>query len=216
MNFAIADPDTQLVSREANHRFLNTLAALHGLLRSDFGGFADPAVRNAVGVFSSRIQAFASVHRTLSEESGQAGIDAASYLGKLCEELCAAHLAPRGVQCEFRCDPAILPREVCQNLGLIMVELVTNAAKHAFVGRTGGRVSVCLRRVGDGCICQVADNGSGLSRQESSDGHDGLKLVRGLAKALGAELRIHSDPGGVIVTLRLTDLDASRRRAPGS
>jgi two-component sensor histidine kinase len=204
MTFAIVEPDTQLASREANHRFLNTLSALHGLLRSDFGGFVDPAVRDAVSVFSSRIQAFASVHRTLGEDSGQDRVDAAAHLAKLCEELCAAHLAPRGVRCEFRSDPANLPHAVCQKLSLIVVELVTNAAKHAFGGRSGGRVSVSLRRAANGWICQVADNGSGLR----GGGGDGMQLVRGLAQALGGALLVHSDAGGVIATLRLADPDA--------
>jgi two-component sensor histidine kinase len=202
MTFAIVEPDARLASREADHRFLNTLAALHGLLRRDFGGFADPAVRNAVSVFSSRIQAFASMHRTLGAESdSEAWIDASAHLARLCEELCAAHLAPRGVYCEFRSDPGRLPRETCRTLGLIIVELVTNAAKHAFVGRSGGQVRVSLRRVGSAWICQVADNGCGLR----TGGGDGMKLVQGLAKALGGELRVRSDPSGVIVTVRLPD-----------
>jgi two-component sensor histidine kinase len=203
MTFAIVEPDARLASQEANHRFMNTLAALHGLLRRDFDAFADPAVRNAVSVFSSRIHAFASVHRTLSAESdGEAWIDAPAHLGGLCEKLCAAHLAPRGLHCEFRSDPGRLPRETCQKLGLIIVELVTNAAKHAFVGRSGGRVGVCLRRAEEGWICQVSDNGSGLRGGASGDG---MKLVHGLARALDGVLRIHSDPGGVIATLRFPE-----------
>jgi two-component sensor histidine kinase len=203
MTFAIVEPDARLASREADHRFLNTLAALHGLLRRDFGGFADPAVRNAVSVFSSRIQAFASVHRTLGAESdAEAWIDASAHLARLCEELCAAHLAPRGVHCEFRSDPGRLPRETCRTLGLIIVELVTNAAKHAFVGRSGGVIRVDLRRAEPGWICQVSDNGAGLRGGGSGDG---MKLVQGLAQALEGEVRVRSDPRGVIVTVRLPD-----------
>lgn len=202
MNSAIAEPDGRLASREANHRFLNTLTALHGLLRTDFGDFADPAVRDAVSVFSSRIQAFACVHRTLSDESGDDGVDAPTHLARLCAELCAAHLAPRGLHCDFAADPGTLPRDVCQKLGLIIVELVTNAAKHAFVGRADGRISVGLRRAARGWICVVADDGCGL---RSGGKGDGMTLVRGLAQALGGELRVHSDLGGVAVTLSLPD-----------
>jgi two-component sensor histidine kinase len=212
MNSAIAPPDAQLASREASHRFLNTLTALQGFLRTGFGDFADPAVRDAVSVFSSRIQAFASMHRTLGDDSGEALVDAPAHLARLCAELCAAHLAPRGLHCEFRSDPGTLPRETCQKLGLIVVELVTNAAKHAFVGRGRGRIGVCLRRGEPGWICQVADNGSGLRGGGSGAG---MKLVQRLAHALGGELAVHSDPGGVVVTLSLPDppLDATRLAA---
>jgi two-component sensor histidine kinase len=181
MKSVIAEPDGRLVSHEANHRFMNTLAALHGLLRSDFAGFADPAVRQAVLVFSSRIQAFASVHRTLSEADGEGLVDASAHLSRLCAELCAAHLAPRGLHCDFQADPGALPR------------------KHAFIGRSSGRIRICLRRTVEGWVCLVADNGSGLR----GGAGDGMKLVRGLAQAMGGDLAICSDPGGVVVTLRL-------------
>lgn len=198
MNSAVAQPDAQ----EASRRFLDTLTALQGLLRTGFGDFADPTVRAAVAVFSTRIQAFAGMHRMRGDESGEIWVDASAHLGGLCAELCAAQLAPRGLHCEFRSDPAILPRETCRKLGLIVVELVANAAKHAFAGRGYGRVVICLRRTECGWICQVADNGSGLGG--GGAGH-GTKLVQGLAQALGGELRIHSDPGGVVVTLSLPD-----------
>jgi two-component sensor histidine kinase len=202
MNTAVTEPDGQLALREANHRFLNTLTALGGLLWNDFGAFVDPAIRDAVSVFSSRIQAFACVHRTLGESCDEALVDAPAHLARLCAELCAAHLAPRGLYCEFRSDPGTLPCDTCQKLGLIVVELVTNAAKHAFVGRLSGRICVSLRRTEAAWICQVADNGSGL--REGGKG-DGMRLVRGLAEAVGGNLLVHSDAGGVIVTLQLSD-----------
>ena len=201
MSYAVAQPEPQLLASEANHRFLNTLATLHGLLHNDLGGFSDPSVRDAVKVFSSRIQAFASVHQALGEQPGEPTLDAAAHLARLCQKLCAAHLAPRGVRCEVRVEQAILPREICQNLGLIVVELVTNAARHAFLGRTDGRVWVTLRREKRGWICQVADNGAGLR----SGAGGGMKLVHGLVATLGARLDICSDSGGVTTTLRLPD-----------
>jgi two-component sensor histidine kinase len=195
--------DGRLAAHEADHRFLNTLTALSGLLRNDFGRFADPAVREAVGVFSSRIQAFAAVHRTLSDAAPDGPADAAAYLASLCAELCAAHLAPRGLHCDFQGDPGTLPREVCQTLGLIVVELITNAAKHAFPGRASGRITVCLRRAPEGWICVVADDGCGLP--EGTGGGRGMTLIRGLAKTLGGELHARSDAGGAMVALSFPD-----------
>ena len=202
MTSAVAQPDACFAAREASHRLLNNLTTLQGFLRTGFDDFADPAVRKAVNVFSRRIQAFARTHRMLWDDSGEAWVDAAAYLGGLCAELCAAQLAPRGLHCEFRSDPGILPRETCGKLGLIVSELVINAAKHAFVGREYGRVGICLRRTEHGWICQVVDNGSGLS---GGGRGDGTTLVQELARALGGELRIHSDPGGVLVILSLPD-----------
>jgi two-component sensor histidine kinase len=204
---ALAQPDPWLLALEANHRFLGTLATLDGLLRDDFGHFSDPSVRAAVMVFSDRIQAFASVHRTLEGPDGPT-VDAAAHLARLCQEICTAHLAPRGVRCEMRVERAVLPQEVCRNLGLIVAELVTDAAKHGFVGRTDGQVWVTLRRGERGWICQVSDNGAGLRAAAA----DGAKLVRGLAASLGAQLDIRYDAGGVTTTVRLPDPTAGRWR----
>ena len=202
MNTAVLEPDERLALQEASRRLLNTLTVLGGFLRSDFGAFADPAISDAVNLFSNRIQAFACVHRTLEENPDEALVDASAHLARLCAELCAAHLAPRGLYCEFRSDAGFLPRATCQKLGMIVVELVTNAAKHAFVGRASGRICVSLRRAEAAWICHVADNGSGFGGTGKGGG---MKLVQELTQALDGDLRVYSDAGGAIFTLELPD-----------
>jgi two-component sensor histidine kinase len=198
MDVSTPESDAFLAWREADHRFLNTLTSLRGLLRTDFGSFADPAVQEAVAVFGSRIQAFASVHQTLQADAGEPLVDAPTHLARLCADLCAAHLAPRGVECELRSDPGRLSRDVSQKLSLIIVELVTNSAKHAFRGRTSGRVSVTFRCIDQDWVCQVADNGSGLRGDHKGAG---TALVQALAHSLGGVVQVYSDCCGVVVTV---------------
>jgi len=47
--------------------------------------------------------------------------------------------------------------------GLVVKELVTNALKHAFVGREGGTVTLHSVVSGDGCQVVVGDDGVGLA-----------------------------------------------------
>lgn len=202
MQIAITEPDGRFALREANHRFMNTLTILGSLLRSDFRDFADPAVRDAVSVFATRIQTFAGLLRTLDEQPSDALVDASAHLERLCAELCAAHLAPRGFYCGFSGEPGLLPRETCRTLSLIVVELVTNAAKHAFVGRASGRIEVSLRRAREGWVCQVADDGGGF---RGGPAGDGMTLLAGLARELDADLRVHSGPRGVVVVLSVPE-----------
>ena len=208
MYSAIAEPDARLASRTANHHCLNSLTALKTLLWAELGGFDDPAVRQAVSVFSARLQALARVHRTLGEDAVGGRVDAAAHLTKVCAELCAAHLAPRGLHCDLRVDPGTLPGEVCQALDLIVTELVSHAATYAFLGRASGRIRVCLRQTAEGWICLVADNGCGPR------GGDGMALVRGLAEAVGGDLCVHADDDGTVVTLSLPDAPFARMAEP--
>ena len=55
-------------------------------------------------------------------------------------------------------------------LGLIINELITNAAKHAFPDDRQGIIKVSFERAGDVYKLTVADNGVGQSGQQSRDG----------------------------------------------
>jgi hypothetical protein len=63
---------------------------------------------------------------------------------------------------------------------MIVYELITNAARHAFAGGKG-RILVELWRAGTFVECRVLDNGS--APIDFHPGH-GLKIVRELTKAL--------------------------------
>jgi two-component sensor histidine kinase len=188
------------VREEAHHRFLDTLTELRGRLHQTFAPFADPDVQDAVAAFESRILAFAGVHRSLLADPVTQLIDVPAHFGRLCEQLTAAHLAPRGYHCRFYADEGVMDPVIGEQLGLIVAELITNAAKHAFPGRTWGRVSVALRLLDGAWTCIVQDNGAGL---RSGVGGNGGRLVAALAKGVRAELRTFSDTSGLMVSLRL-------------
>jgi len=75
------------------------------------------------------------------------------------------------------------------------IEALNNVAKHA----AARRVEVSLEARGDAVVTSIADGGRGidatqrLRRDDSSGG--GLMIMEERARALGAELRIHSAPG---------------------
>ena len=84
-------------------------------------------------------------------------------------------------------------------LALLVNELVTNALKYAFGGRSAGSVTVTLRVESDGRrrLC-VADDGNGLPEgfaPERSEGL-GMKLVQGFLQSLNGELVIDSSQAG--------------------
>jgi two-component sensor histidine kinase len=185
---------------EAHHRFLNTLTSLQGLLRQAFAHLRDPQVQDAIRTFEGHLLAFANVHRSLQLNCASGQINVPDHFTRLCAQIAAVRLAPRGLHCRFSCDEGDMTPEVSEKLGLVIVELVTNAAKHAFLGRNWGEVSIALTHVSERWTCLVQDNGVGL--RDGPRGA-GLRLVQGLARDLEAEFDIHSDDRGVCITLRL-------------
>ena len=78
-------------------------------------------------------------------------------------------------------EPLKLQSHKCWRLGMIVHELITNAARHAFAGRKG-EIRVELSRAGALVECRVLDNGSALGNVRPGRG---LKIIDELTKGLG-------------------------------
>jgi two-component sensor histidine kinase len=90
-------------------------------------------------------------------------------------------------------------------LSLLVAELVTNSLKHAFVGRSGGTISLHLD-VGDpaDAVLVVRDDGIGLPGDHGADNIAGLgmRIIHGLATQVGARMETITD-GGTIARIHL-------------
>ena len=95
----------------------------------------------------------------------------------------------RAVEIEYAIGDFSLPVSVAQNLGLILNERATNAAKHAFEGRTGGRVRVVAALGSERLELSFEDDGAGMPEGSGGAGF-GLSLVDNLARQLGGGMRI--------------------------
>ena len=73
-------------------------------------------------------------------------------------------------------------------LGLIVNELVTNAAKHAFWDKGYGRIAVSFSELGNSYRLQVSDDGIGYDPNGRSAGL-GQGLLKLLASQLGSNLK---------------------------
>ena len=89
--------------------------------------------------------------------------------------------------------------ERCEQLGLVITELVTNAAKHGFRGRNEGLVRVELINKIDFWIFVVTDNGIGADMASVGIGS---KIIEQLVRALGGTLVRRSGRDGTSVAVR--------------
>ena len=79
-------------------------------------------------------------------------------------------------------------------VGLIVNELVTNAIKYAFKVGDQGRVVVRFRVRGKHALLTISDNGRGLEGTNTREGVGRTRLVRDLAKQIGATVRVIRRP----------------------
>lgn len=196
---------------ELHHRVANVFHLVGSLLHAQAACAPDDRSAAALRAADAQIRAFALL---LDEQRGRPGSDAvcaARYIRRLAQHLRVACLDPRNITLELAL-PASLEMEErpCRALGLIVVECVMNAVKHAFPDRAVGRIGILLSGHGDDARLAVIDDGVGLA--EPTGGGRGLSFVRLLAESCGGLASFENCGGGTRIGVALPTLD--RHRAP--
>jgi len=193
--------DEMVLLRETNHRFANTLMILAVTLRREFAGSVSAETRRSFERCEARIAAFGMLHRSLVVGGLQGKISISDYMEQLCRSLSEALLRPMGVRCELVVEVGDMPAERCERLGLVIAELVTNAARHAFGGRGSGTVRVNIFEDGTSLVCIVSDDGEGIG---VSSAGAGSRILNQLVNAIDGQMVVRSERTGtsVVVTCR--------------
>jgi two-component sensor histidine kinase len=185
----------KLLVQEASHRVKNSLAILSSLLTMKAKSSKTAKEADALGDASERVIAVARTHDRLWREAGSETIN----LGALVEDLCET-LAGQVHNLDIRCaaETIQIPADHAASFGLLVTELVTNAAKHAY-GADGGVVHVQLTSKGATRLLVVSDEGVGLTPDFSIEavGQDslGMNLIQALTQSVGGEIEIDADTG---------------------
>jgi two-component sensor histidine kinase len=200
------EADEFLLLREVNHRVANSLAVLAIALRREFAKSISSDVQESFERCEARIVAFGELHRSLVVGSSRDRISIQCHMERVCEALSEALLKPLGICCEVVSDAGEVPADRCERLGLVVAELVMNAAKHAFCGRAGGLVRVALVERADSLICVVSDNGVGAGTATAGVGSN---ILDQLVRAIDGTIVVKSERTGtsVFVTCKRENLE---------
>jgi two-component sensor histidine kinase len=131
-------------------------------------------VKAALSQVVELLHRHADVHRALKISDRDEIIDAAQYLQTLCRSMSRSKLDRMDIKLVLAADTVWLPSERCWQLGMIVYELVTNAARHAFFEGKDNEVRVELSRTGACARCGVSDNGSAVAAGRPGRG---LKII---------------------------------------
>jgi two-component sensor histidine kinase len=189
-----------MLTREMSHRVKNSLASVVGLLRVQSRSAQSEEVQNALKDAASRITTIAQVHDHLWRSTRIGFVDIADFAGELCRKL-EETLACK-IDCNF--DHLMIPADKAIPLGLLINELVTNAAKHAYSDKSGEILVAGARREADLHVL-VADQGVGLPVDFDMDqprASLGFKVIKSLLAQLNGRIAVSSnDPKGTTIQL---------------
>jgi len=187
-----------LFLRETHHRMKNTLTLLGAWLRADFKSTASVDLPKAIDGFERRILAFGRLYDLLSNGSDRRYTSIGDYVGSLSRALAVAILEPKGIRCEAAIGYGFLESKRCERLGLIIAELVTNAAKHAFPNQQPGLIRIEAFYHDGFWHCTVKDSGIGTCGVRRGVGG---RIVEDLARSIGGHAVTESCSNGTTVTV---------------
>lgn len=191
--------EKEALLREIHHRVKNNLAVVHALLGLQQEHSTDENHRMMFEESQRRIRSMALAHELLYQTDGFSEIDAEDYFTRLVNYM-EGSVSEIGSRLNFitHIDDVAFDLDTSIPLGLILTELISNAAKHAFPGNRSGEVAITLREIDPGEFeLVVADNGVGMPDDARiREGNSlGLDLVDTFVQQLRGDLQVRSDEG---------------------
>jgi two-component sensor histidine kinase len=183
--------------KEMNHRVKNSLAIVVSMLRLQASEVDDADLTAHLDEASHRVAAIARAHEQLYLGSDVERMDVGLYIETVCKDLDESVS-----QCEIEThvqNGIDIETDRAISSALIVNELITNAAKYAYEGRSGGTIWVTIARAGDDAFAiSVRDQGVGLPA-----GYDprkakglGMRIVNSFVQQLhGSVAVVAHDPG---------------------
>ncbi len=150
------------------------------LLRLQMSAAGEARAADVLAETINRILSIAAVHETLSEQ-GLRVVDVKSVLERVARSIGETMLtAGQEIAITVSGDRLVLPSRESTSLALAASELMQNALKHAFTGRSQGQVQVQLHAGPTESELLVVDDGVGDAHQSTRSGGLGLQIVEAL------------------------------------
>ena len=180
--------------KELQHRAKNSFNTIESLMSLKSGSVETSEAREAIDELRTRVHAMAELYTMLYDTESAGTVD----LGEYCRRV-AMSMTGMTENITIHTDTEFIPSDTrnAATVGLIITELFTNAAKHAFPDGEIGNIHLELDKHNGGAILTVGDDGRGLPAniEQEISGTMGLLLVRSLAKQLNAEMKIDRASG---------------------
>lgn len=210
----IQQQDTSL--RELQHRVKNNLQMITALIRIETRNLPKGATGEQFDRLAGRVESLALLYRSLSATDDGEIVDLGVYLSGIAVAVMRAHAA-EGIRLDLKVDTWPVSVNVAMPAGLVVNEVLTNALKHAFVGRQGGTITLHSLVDETGCRVILADDGIGLHSKADwpRAGKLSALIVKSLQQNAHARIDVDSAPGkGVQVTIFFARAHAMTGRNP--
>lgn len=203
-----------ILLKEIHHRVKNNLAVINALFQLQVNKTENREAIDLLTDSQHRIQTIAAIHDQLYQTELFSSLEMENFIEKLAANISQSfQQAGKKVSSELNVDNITLNMTQAIPCGLLLNEMITNAYKHAFPGRSEGKITITLKNEGKKVRIAVSDDGVGIGDENSQSGSIGMTLIKTLTSQLRGKLSISNENGTTIqIEFESEELDVNETR----
>lgn len=192
----------EVLLREIHHRIKNNLQVI-----SSFLGIQkrNPNTLDTEVILSQcqdRIQTISLMHEQLYSQKEFEYIAIKFYLKKIIKNHIDTSFEAQNIDVNDKIENHSIDFERGLSLGIILNELLVNAAKYAFVDKRKGSISIVFKKKPSGFLFEVSDNGIGFpdnfAEENSNQSGIGYQIIWAMVNNLNGAMDFKSHKGAII------------------
>lgn len=188
----IDEKDTLI--REIQHRTKNSFNMITSLIHLRSNSAKSAEIAGTLEELTLRVQSISDLYSLLYETGSFTNVQLKEY----CSKVIGSMLNMAGnIQMGSEMDDLTVSSKDAASIGMILIELITNAIKYAFPDNRRGKIGVTIKKENSGLILKVEDNGVGMRNdfEKETANRIGLHLVDLLVKQLKGSIDFTNDGG---------------------
>lgn len=169
----------QKLLKDVHHDVKNNLQVLISLLNLE-GRFDTSSKQEIIDKSAERIRSMALSHEKVYESEDIAHVNLNSFLTSFVRDMNALN-SKSNIITNISAEDIEVKLDISIPLGLIINEILSNVAKHAFPNDEEGHLNINLTREGDDAILIIGDDGVGMPDDVGPGSSLGMTIIYSLA-----------------------------------
>jgi two-component sensor histidine kinase len=188
--------EKKILLKEIHHRVKNNMALVSALLELQEQTSSQNGTNSTFKTARARIKSMALAHEALYQNESFSNISMKAYIRRISDLTHRSFVNKNAdIDLKFNLEDAQLEMSKSIPLGLVINEILINAHKHAFDGKSDGFIELGSTVKENKITIYIRDNGVGLPKdpEKRKTKSLGMTLIKKFSKQLKADLSIESE-----------------------
>ncbi len=178
--------EKEVLLRELYHRTKNNMQVIASIISLRKSVEKNERLKEVLNELENKIYSMALVHQKLYQSQDLSKIDVKEYIQDLANLILNSfNQGEQALKINYDLKPVHCLIDTLVPLGIVINELLTNAIKHAFVGRSQGNIYIAAENSDNGeLVVEISDDGVGMPEDLEPARTDsiGLQIVKNVVE----------------------------------